>query len=128
MIASILTSSLGLFAAVTAVYLFTWYGTQDAVVSQTAAFFSWLIGHVLLAFNMRSERQPVMQMGLGSNRMMVIWAAAVAAFLLLISVIPGARHLMKITTLSAAQWGLIIGAAFIGAFWLEIKKMVTYRK
>ncbi|MGE5222577.1 MAG: cation-translocating P-type ATPase, partial [Omnitrophica WOR_2 bacterium] len=68
MIKSIFTSSLGLFAAVTAVYLVTWYSTQDQVTSQTTAFFAWLIGHVLLAFNMRSERQPILQLGLGSNR------------------------------------------------------------
>jgi len=128
MISSILTSSLGLFAAVTAVYLFTWYGTQDQIAAQTVAFFGWLIGHVLLAFNMRSERQPMFQLGLTSNRMMLIWAAAVAVFLLAISSIPGAQQLMKITTLSALQWGIIIVTTFLGTFWLEIKKMVTYKK
>jgi Ca2+-transporting ATPase len=128
MISSILTSSLGLFAAVTAVYLFTWYTTQDALTSQTVAFFGWLIGHVLLAFNMRSERQPITQMSPGSNRMMIIWAAAVAVFLLLISIFPGAQHLMKTTTLSAPQWVMILGATILGTFWLEIKKMITYQK
>jgi len=128
MISSILTSSLGLFAAVTAVYLFTWYGTQDQIAAQTVAFFGWLIGHVLLAFNMRSERQPMFQLGLTSNRMMLIWAAAVAVFLLAISSIPGAQQLMKITTLSALQWGIIIVTTFLGTFWLEIKKMDTYKK
>ena len=126
MISSIVTSSLGLFAAVLAVYLFTWYGTRDQTASQTVAFFAWLIGHVLLAFNMRSERQPMFQLGLGSNRMMLIWAAAVAAFLILVSLIPGAQHLMKITTLTVAQWLMIVGAAFLGTFWLEIKKIITY--
>jgi len=128
MISSIITSSLGLFAAVTALYLITWYGTQDQMLSQTVAFFAWLVGHVLLAFNMRSERQPMFQLGLASNRMMLIWAAAVAVFLLLISFIPGAQYLMKITTLSVFQWGIILGATLLGTFWLEIKKMITYKK
>lgn len=60
--------------------------------------------------------------------MMLIWAAAVAVFLLAISSIPGAQQLMKITTLSALQWGIIIVTTFLGTFWLEIKKMVTYKK
>jgi hypothetical protein len=47
--------------------------------------------------------------------------AVVAVFLLLISVIPGAQHMMKITSLTSLQWGMIIGASFIGMFWLEIK-------
>jgi Ca2+-transporting ATPase len=122
MITSILTSAMGLFAAVTGVYLLTWYGSNDLITSQTVAFFAWLIGHVLLAFNLRSERQPVTQMGLGSNRLMLIWAMAVAAFLLLTSAIPGARHLMKITTLSASRWALIASATFLGTFWMEARK------
>jgi len=126
MISSIVTSSLGLFAAVTVIYLFTWYGTKDTATSQTVAFFGWLTGHVLLAFNMRSERQPMFQLGLGSNRMMLIWAAAVTVFLIATSSIPGAQPLMKITTLTGSQWAMILGATFIGTFWLEIRKMITY--
>ena len=128
MISRIGTSSLGLFIAVTLVYLFTWYTTKDTVSSQTVAFFGWLIGHVMLAFNMRSERQPIIQLGLTSNRMMLIWAAAVALFLIAISSIPGAQSLMKITTLSAAQWGMILGATFIGTFWMELKKLIVFKK
>jgi Ca2+-transporting ATPase len=127
MIRSILTSSLGLFAAVTILYLLTWYSTQNQVTSQTVAFFSWLVGHVLLAFNMRSDRQPLFQLGLASNRMMLIWAGTVALFLILVSLIPGAQHLMRVTTLSTLQWALILAATIIGTFWLEIKKILTYR-
>jgi P-type Ca2+ transporter type 2C len=128
MIGSTVASSLGLFAAVTAVYLFTWYGTQDQLTSQTVAFFAWLIGHVLLAFNMRSERQPILQLGLGRNRMMLIWGGAVAVFLILISLIPGGQRLMKITSLSATQWGMILVATSIGTFWLEFGKLITYQR
>lgn len=128
MIISIVASALGLFAAVSAVYLFNWFGTHDLVLSQTAAFVAWLIGHVLLAFNMRSERQPISQLGLTSNRMMLIWGAAVVLFLILIFTIPGAQHLMKTTALSALQWGMILTAALLGSSWLEIVKMLTYKK
>lgn len=127
MIGSIVTPSLGLFAAVTAAYLSTWYGTHDLVVSQTVAFFAWLIGHVLLAFNLRSERQPVVQLGLGSNRWMLAWGAAVVLFLVLISLIPGAQLLMKVTQLAGRQWAMILGATFVGTFWLEIKKIIITR-
>ncbi|HEX2993242.1 MAG TPA: cation-transporting P-type ATPase, partial [Anaerolineales bacterium] len=106
MIRSIFTSALGLFAAITIVYLTTWYGTQDQATSQTVAFCGWLVGHVLLAFNMRSERQPLFQLGLASNRMMLIWAGVVALFLILVMLIPGAQHLVRVTTLSALQWSL----------------------
>lgn len=126
MVSSIVSSSMGLFAAVTAVYLSTWYGTQDLTISQTMAFFAWLIGHVLLAFNMRSERQPILQVGPGSNRVMIIWGIAVALFITAISILPGAQHLLKITTLNPTRWGLILGGTIIGTFWLEIKKLITF--
>ncbi|HEX9074231.1 MAG TPA: cation-translocating P-type ATPase C-terminal domain-containing protein, partial [Anaerolineae bacterium] len=128
MIGSIITSSLGLFAAVSVVYLSTWYGTQDLMTAQTMAFFAWLIGHVLLAFNMRSERQPILQLGWGSNRLMLVWGGAVAVFLVLISLIPGFQHLLKVTSLAAGQWAMIIGATIIGTFWIEVRKLITYKR
>jgi Ca2+-transporting ATPase len=128
MLGSLFSSSLGLFAAVSAVYLFIWYGTRDQAVSQTAAFFTWLIGHVLLAFNMRSERQPISQLGLGSNRLMLVWGGAVILFITLTSLIPGARQLMRITLLTPEQWGMIIGAAVIGTFWIEVRKFLAFHE
>lgn len=128
MMSSIVRSSLGLFAAVSVGYLVTWYGTKDATASQTVAFFSWLIGHVLLAFNMRSERQPLFQLGLGSNSMMLIWGLGVAAFLLVCAFVPAVQQLMKITPLTGKQWLMILGTAFLGTFWLEVGKALTFRK
>ncbi len=69
------------------VYLVTWYGTQGQVTSQTVASFAWLINHILLASNTRSERQTIFQLGMGSNRMMLIWGVAAAVFILLITFI-----------------------------------------
>ena len=126
MLGSIATAALGLFAAVTFVYLVTWYGTNDLLTSQTVAFFGWLIGHVLLAFNLRSERQPILKIGLGSNRWMLIWGVAVFIFLILVSLIPQAQSLLKITSLTVSQWEMIIAATFVGTFWMEMRKLITY--
>jgi len=128
MLSSIGISSLGLFAAVTALYLFTWYTTKDLVTAQTVAFFSWLIGHVLLAFNMRSERQPILQTGIGTNRLMLIWGLVVVIFLLLVSVIPGAHQVIRITSLTVTQWGMILAATIIGTFWMEVRKVITFHQ
>ena len=124
---SILTSSIGLFAAVSLAYLITWYGSQNQVMAQTVAFFSWLIGHVLLAINMRSERQPILQLGLGSNRLMLIWGGAVAIFLIIVSLFPAAEDLLKVTSLTINQWGMIIVFTLLGTFWMEIIKIATYK-
>jgi Ca2+-transporting ATPase len=128
MITSILLSAVGLFAAVSTAYLFTWFCGADQVTAQTVAFAAWLIGHFLLAFNMRSERQPILQLGLGSNRMMLVWGGLVAAFLILVSLFPGAQNLFRITTLTASQWALILIATFLGTFWIEVYKLITYQR
>jgi Ca2+-transporting ATPase len=127
MVASILASAVGLFAAVSAAYLLTWYRGADPVLAQTAAFAAWMIGHVLPAFNMRSEHQPILQLGLGSNRLMLAWGGAVIAFPLMVSLIPAAQQLLKITTLATSQWVLILVAIMLGTFWLENRKLITYK-
>jgi Ca2+-transporting ATPase len=127
MVCSIFTSAVGLFAAVSGVYLLTWYGSGSLVAAQTTAFFTWMIGHVLLAFNLRSERQPVLQVGLASNRLMLIWGGATAAFLILAEWIPSVQQVLKVEALPAAQWALILGAAFAGTFWIEVRKRITYK-
>jgi Ca2+-transporting ATPase len=128
MIASLVTSSAGLFIAVTGLYLAAWYGTRDLTYAQTVAFFSWLIGHVLLAFNMRSERQPLFQIGFTSNRLMVIWAVVIAVFLISASLIPGAQVVMRIVTLDASRWWMMLAATIAGTFWMEIRKLITYQQ
>ncbi len=128
MLRSIGISSLGLFAAVTALYLYTWYTSHDLVAAQTVAFTAWLIGHLLLALNMRSEHQPILQIGLFTNRLMLIWGGVILTFLILTSVVPGAHELLKITSLTLTQWIMIIVAVAIGTFWMEVGKLLTYRR
>ncbi len=128
MISSIFTSAMGLFAAVAAAYLLTWYGTKNLVTAQTVAFSAWLIGHVFLAFNLRSERQPILQLGLASNRLMLIWGSATAVFTILLSLIPPAQQVLKVSTLSVSQWALVIGVSFVGTFWIEVRKLIMFKR
>ena len=76
MVASIFASSAGLFIAVFLAYYIARTSYNDLVLAQTAAFVTWLIGHVLLALNMRSERQPMYKLGPLSNRTMDLWVVA----------------------------------------------------
>ena len=121
MIITMVYPALVLFAAVTGLYLFTWYDTRNLASSQTVAFYAWLVGHVILAFGMRSERQPVQRLGLTSNPVMLAWGAAAAVFLALASAIPEAQTLLKITTLTGLQWAMIAGAAISGILWSVLR-------
>jgi Ca2+-transporting ATPase len=126
MIGSIVTSAAGLFAAVTATYLYTWLGPAAKGSAGTAAFAAWMVGHVMLAFNLRSERQPIIELGPLANRVMDLWAVATVAFLVLVTNVPFVQAYVKTVTLRPGQWALVVGAAAGGTFWMEVKKAVTF--
>jgi Ca2+-transporting ATPase len=124
MVTSIFTSAAGLFAAVSFTYLLTWYSGAGLVHAQTVAFVTWLLGHVLLAINLRSERQPLAQLGLFSNPLMNIWSATTIVFILLATLLPGLQAAFKLTPLTASEWALVAVSAFIGTFWIEARKLL----
>ncbi len=82
LVGSLFGGAAGLAASVSFVYLLTWYSGAGATTAHTAAFVTWLVGHVLLAFNLRTEREPVLRLGLFSNRVMLWWAGATLLFVL----------------------------------------------
>ncbi len=128
MVRSILGASTGLFAAVSVVYLVTWYTSGgDLVRAQTVAFVAWLLGHVLLAINLRSEREPLSRLGFFSNRLMILWAVAAIAFVLFATLVLGVQNLLKTTTLSGQDWLLVLIATVIGTFWIEMRKVILWR-
>jgi Ca2+-transporting ATPase len=127
MVASIFASAAGLFAAVSVAYLLTWYGTHDLVRAQTMAFVTWLLGHVFLAINMRSEREPIFRVGLFSNRVMVWWGIATVVCVLVMTFVPGIGALLKVVPLSGPQWILAIWAAIVGTFWQEAGKLYSWK-
>ncbi len=128
MVSSIFTSATGLFGAVSVAYLVTWYGSADLIKAQTMAFVTWLLGHVLLALNMRSEHEPLFRLGLFSNRLMIMWGTATVIFGLIVTLVPGVRSALKLSPLSAGDWVLACGAALIGTFWIELRKLIDADK
>ena len=111
MVASIFTSAAGLFAAVSAAYLWSWpHGEARA---RTVAFVTWLLGHVALAFSVRREREPFTWRGLATNRVMALWGLVTAAFVLLAVRVPALRIALKTTPLTAAE-GVVAVAAVAG--------------
>jgi P-type Ca2+ transporter type 2C len=127
MVTSIFSSGAGLFMAVSITYLVTWYMSADLARAQTVAFITWLLGHIFLAINLRSEREPLFRLGFFSNRLMIIWGAATLVFVLCVSLIPGVQNLLKTVSLAPGEWILVIGTALVGTFWLEVLKLLRWR-
>ncbi len=128
MAAGIFTAAIGLGAAVAAAYLVASYTGSGLDRARTVAFATWILGHVLLALNMRSGRQPLSQLGFLSNRFMAGWTGAAVLFMLLLVLVPPLRGLARTAPLSGFQWALAVAAAVIGTFWMEIGKRITFRR
>ncbi len=122
MAASIFGAAAGLFGAVSLVYLLTWFSGAGLVRAQTVAFVTWLLGHVFLALNLRSERQPLLRLGPLRNRLMLAWAGATLVVVLVVTLVPAAQAQLHTTSLTGGEWLLALSAAFVGTFWIEARK------
>ena len=118
--------ALSLFAAVTTSYLYAWYSTGDLETAQTMAFATWMVGHVFLALNLRSEREPLAKLGLFSNKLMLLWSLVVAATLVVGTNVTYIHASLKITSLSLLNWGILLAVAFLATFWMELKKLLKH--
>ena len=128
MLQSIFTGALSLFVAVTLNFLFVWFQTGDLVHAQTMAFATWMLGHILLALNFRSEKEPLSALGFLSNKVMVLWAVLVAFTLFVGTNLPIIHSSLHITYLSLADWALALFVSFVATFWLELKKIRDRRR
>ena len=63
MLRKLFLGALSLFLAVTVTFLFAWYTTQSIPYARTIAFATWMFGHIFLAFNFRSDREPLVKEG-----------------------------------------------------------------
>ena len=115
--------SVCLSAAVLINYLLAWYSGQGLLVARSVAFGTWLIGHIFLAFTMRSQREPLTKIGILSNRIMLIWAAVAICFVALVGNFAATQATLKVAPLDLRNWLLAFGVPFVTVFWLEIKKM-----
>ncbi|MFH1640031.1 MAG: cation-transporting P-type ATPase, partial [Chloroflexota bacterium] len=119
-------ASLSLTAAVLFNYLSAYYGGRDPTQAGTIAFATWMVGHIFLAFTMRSQRETLFKIGLFTNPAMLIWSAAVVVFLAVITFIPAFHPLMRVTSLTGTDWLMAIVVPFVTVFWYEIKKAVAH--
>jgi Ca2+-transporting ATPase len=124
MLRGITVSSLSLFAAVAVCYFYAklWLHLEDVQV-QTFAFTAWIIGHIMLALVSRSEKEPLIKLGVFSNKAMIVWAAVAMILLFLVVGIPAASGYFKLSAITAGQVGLIFGICFVCTFWQELRKL-----
>lgn len=132
MLAGIALGGAALWVAVFITYWSALYLGIPLAAAQTAAFSSWMIGHILLAFFSRSAHDPLYRTGVFSNRVMVLWAGGASAFLALLLTVPAIGQRFGITPISAGTVLVIAGftlacmAGFeLAKFFKKSEKMTT---
>jgi P-type Ca2+ transporter type 2C len=125
MLRPLFIGAISLFLVVTATYLFSYYTNPDVNYARTVAFATWMFGHIFLALNFRSENTPLFRQGILSNKVMLLWALIVIVVLGVSTVFPFTWSALQITGLQLTDWGIVIVAAFVATFWMELKKSYT---
>jgi Ca2+-transporting ATPase len=123
LILRIIRNGAGLAAGILAVYLSLYFRTGDVVLAQTAAFVTWLLGHILLALNLKQEKLPLIRQGLLSNRFGTFWLLGMSALTILITNVPAVFPYVKTTSLPLLTWMETLLIVFVSTFWIEIEKL-----
>ncbi len=123
LILRIIRNGAGLAAGILAVYLSLYYQTGNVVLAQTAAFATWLLGHILLALNLKQEKLPLLKQGLLSNRFGTFWLLGMSGLTILMTNVPVVFPYVKTTSLPLLSWMEILLIVFVSTFWIEIKKL-----
>jgi len=118
---------ISLAAAVLVAYFWVLGRNEGLVAAQTAAFATWLLGHLVLAAHMRSEREPLTRLGLATNRPFFLWVAGVLVLLALGMSVPFIQARLHMMALTLGDWGVVFGAALLFPSWWEVAKSLHWR-
>lgn len=126
-IKDILIKGAVLFAAVISVYLYARSQNLSLVQSRTFAFAAWIFGHIVLAFISRSDKEPIFSLGMFTNKVMNLWAAAAIAFLILGIYLPFLNERFNLAAINFIQLISIALAMIVIVGFLELKKVFNYK-
>ncbi len=112
-------NGLPLALGVLSIYIWIYYSTTNIVLAQTAAFVSWLLGHILFALNQKQERLPLFKEGITSNRFGFFWLLGMIALSLAITLIPTFHASLQTMTLPWHIWAVIIPVVIATTGWIR---------
>ena len=122
----IFVNGIGLASGITVLYIFLYYHTGDLVLAQTAAFSTWLLGHICLALNMKQRQLPLLKQGIFSNRFASLWLAGMIVLTKAMTNIPTFFPYLKTTFLPLWVWEIILIVVIVTTFWIEIRKIFRF--
>ncbi len=101
---------------------------QRLPLAETMAFVTLSASELLRAFTARSERYPLLKIGIFSNKWMNLAVLASLFLLLCVVYIPFLNPVFSTTPLSLREWTLVLPLLLIPAIVAELTKWLIYRK
>ncbi|MEA4847936.1 MAG: cation transporting ATPase C-terminal domain-containing protein, partial [Clostridiaceae bacterium] len=100
---------------------------QDLEIARTIAFTALVVVELIMAFTCRSERYPVIKLGIFSNRALVL--ATITSFALMMAVlyIPFLQPIFNTVSLGGRDWIMILLLSIIPVLAGEIYKAIAGR-
>ena len=105
---------------------FSFYGIQDSDDGMTMAFFTMAMCEIFHSFNMRSQRGSAVAMVFKGHHNVALYGAMIGSFLLTTAVveIPFLANMFEFTQLSAVEYAISLGLAFLIIPIVEVVKAI----
>jgi Ca2+-transporting ATPase len=114
-----------LFLTVIGVYFFALSQHVGTLEAQTLAFATWIFSHVFLAFASRSDRQPLLSIGIFKNKIIDLWGIGAVLLLVLGMTIPILQRNLGLTSINPWKIVAVMGLALATASFIELKKYIA---
>jgi Ca2+-transporting ATPase len=101
---------------------------HDLLMAETMAFITLASSELLRAYTARSERYPILKIGIFNNKWMNIAVLSSLALLLLILYVPFFNTIFNTVPLGWTEWRLILPLLLIPSIAAELAKMFVSRK
>ena len=96
--------------------------------AQTMAFVTLSLSEILRAFTARSERYPLLKLGIFSNKWMNLASLSSLVLVLAVVYVPFLNPVFQTNPLGLRQWELIVPLLIIPSLVAELVKWIVYRK
>ena len=114
--------------AVLLIYYAELSGAGDLVHARTLAFTTIVMFEMFHAFNCRSEKYSIFQVGVTGNRWLLIAVAISVLLQLAVLYVPALQVPFEVVPPTAADWLVILGASATAIVGAEVSKLVLRRR
>lgn len=128
MLVGIFGGGLALGAAVLVAYLWATGKGLGLEKARSAAFATWLIGHLVLAAHMRAEHESLLRGGFQLTLPFALWTLGVAALLVAVSAFPAVGARLHVSALPLTGWVVVVAVATVLPSWFELYKWRVGRR